>query len=142
MAPSDSRSVNCYGQNSGAALELGSRNERNQLGPLRKSVASSWNCKIGFEIGSCKSRKLTWLVQKWLGSRYHSGRTRDWLKMKNSAAPTVKREAEKTGIRNAEGHGWADSVRSGWSGATLRRPGSVETVKPTFIGRLGQVGML
>jgi molybdopterin-biosynthesis enzyme MoeA-like protein len=24
-----------------------------------KSVASSWNCKIGFEIGSCQSRKLT-----------------------------------------------------------------------------------
>jgi hypothetical protein len=44
-------------KNSGAALELGFRNERNQLGPLGKSVASSWNCKIGFEIGSCKSLK-------------------------------------------------------------------------------------
>jgi hypothetical protein len=30
-----------------------------------------------------------------LGSRYVSGRTRDWLKMKNPDAPVVKREAEE-----------------------------------------------
>ena len=30
-----------------------------------------------------------------VGSRYHSGRTRDWLKFKNPAAPAVKREAEE-----------------------------------------------
>jgi ATP-dependent DNA ligase len=35
------------------------------------------------------------LVSKQLGSRYTSGRTRDWLKMKNPAAPAVKREAEE-----------------------------------------------
>jgi hypothetical protein len=28
-------------------------------------------------------------------SRYRSGRTRDWLKFKNSNAPAVKREAEE-----------------------------------------------
>jgi hypothetical protein len=30
-----------------------------------------------------------------VGSRYRSGRTRDWLKFKNPAAPAVKREAEE-----------------------------------------------
>jgi hypothetical protein len=30
-----------------------------------------------------------------LGSRYVSGRTRDWLKMKNPEAPGVRREAEE-----------------------------------------------
>jgi hypothetical protein len=30
-----------------------------------------------------------------LGSSYRSGRSRDWLKMKNPAAPAVKREAEE-----------------------------------------------
>jgi hypothetical protein len=30
-----------------------------------------------------------------LGSRYRSGRSPDWLKMKNPAAPAVKREAEE-----------------------------------------------
>jgi ATP-dependent DNA ligase len=35
------------------------------------------------------------IVSKRLGSRYVSGRTRDWLKMKNPEAPAVKREAEE-----------------------------------------------
>ena len=35
------------------------------------------------------------IVSKRLGSRYRSGRPRDWLKMKNPAAPAVKREAEE-----------------------------------------------
>jgi hypothetical protein len=35
------------------------------------------------------------LVSKRLGSPYVSGRTRHWLKFKNPAAPTVKREAEE-----------------------------------------------
>jgi bifunctional non-homologous end joining protein LigD len=42
-------------------------------------------CKMGLEG----------IVSKRLGSRYVSGRTRDWLKMKNPAAPAVKREAEE-----------------------------------------------
>ena len=33
------------------------------------------------------------IVSKRLGSRDTSGRTRDWLKFKNPAAPAVKREA-------------------------------------------------
>jgi ATP-dependent DNA ligase len=35
------------------------------------------------------------IVSKRLGSRYRSGRSKDWLKFKNPAAPAVKREAEK-----------------------------------------------
>jgi bifunctional non-homologous end joining protein LigD len=38
---------------------------------------------------------LEGIVSKRLGSRYTSGRTRDWLKFKNPAAPAVKREAEQ-----------------------------------------------
>jgi bifunctional non-homologous end joining protein LigD len=42
-------------------------------------------CQLGFEG----------IVSKRLGSRYRSGRSPDWLKMKNPAAPAVKREAEE-----------------------------------------------
>jgi ATP-dependent DNA ligase len=34
-------------------------------------------------------------VSKRLGSHYRSGRSPDWLKFKNPAAPAVKREAEE-----------------------------------------------
>jgi bifunctional non-homologous end joining protein LigD len=42
-------------------------------------------CKLGFEG----------IASKRLGSRYRSGRSPDWLKMKNPVAPAVKREAEE-----------------------------------------------
>jgi bifunctional non-homologous end joining protein LigD len=42
-------------------------------------------CKMGLEG----------IVSKRLGSRYRSGRSRDWLKFKNPAAPAVTREAEE-----------------------------------------------
>jgi bifunctional non-homologous end joining protein LigD len=42
-------------------------------------------CKMGLEG----------IVSKRLGSRYRSGRSNDWLKMKNPNAPAVKREAEE-----------------------------------------------
>jgi ATP-dependent DNA ligase len=42
-------------------------------------------CKMGLEG----------IVSKHKTSTYRSGRRHDWLKMKNSAAPAVKREAEK-----------------------------------------------
>jgi bifunctional non-homologous end joining protein LigD len=35
------------------------------------------------------------IVSKRVGSRYVSGRTDDWIKVKNPAAPAVKREAEE-----------------------------------------------
>jgi bifunctional non-homologous end joining protein LigD len=38
---------------------------------------------------------LEGIVSKRLGSPYRSGRSPDWLKMKNPAAPAVKREAEE-----------------------------------------------
>jgi bifunctional non-homologous end joining protein LigD len=42
-------------------------------------------CKLGCEG----------IVSKRLGSRYDSGRSKTWLKIKNSKAPAVKREAEE-----------------------------------------------
>jgi bifunctional non-homologous end joining protein LigD len=42
-------------------------------------------CKLGFEG----------IVSKRLGSTYLSGRSHDWIKTKNPAAPAVKREAEE-----------------------------------------------
>ena len=35
------------------------------------------------------------IVSKRLGSTYRSGRTDQWLKIENPAAPAVKREAEE-----------------------------------------------
>jgi ATP-dependent DNA ligase len=35
------------------------------------------------------------IVSKRLGSRYRSGRSKDWLKFKNPDAPAVKREVEE-----------------------------------------------
>jgi bifunctional non-homologous end joining protein LigD len=42
-------------------------------------------CKLGLEG----------IVSKRKDSTYRSGRSPDWLKMKNAAAPAVKREAEE-----------------------------------------------
>jgi ATP-dependent DNA ligase len=42
-------------------------------------------CKMGLEG----------IVSKRRGSRYRSGRSPDWLKFKNPAAPAVKREEEE-----------------------------------------------
>jgi hypothetical protein len=43
---------------------------------------------------------LEGIVSKRLGSRYCSGRSPDWLKFKNPAAPAVRREAEDWGKRS------------------------------------------
>jgi bifunctional non-homologous end joining protein LigD len=43
---------------------------------------------------ACKMR-LEGIVSKRKGSTYRSGRSPDWLKMKNADAPAVKREAEE-----------------------------------------------
>ena len=42
-------------------------------------------CKLGLEG----------ILSKRIGSRYRSGRSRDWIKLKNPNAPAVKREAEE-----------------------------------------------
>ena len=39
------------------------------------------------------------IVSKRLGSRYRCGRSADWLKLKNPAAPAVRREAEEDWAR-------------------------------------------
>ena len=55
------------------------------LGAPRGHRCVRHGCKMGLEG----------IVSKRLGSRYRSGRSPDWLKFKNPAAPPVKREAEE-----------------------------------------------
>jgi bifunctional non-homologous end joining protein LigD len=50
-------------------------------------------CKLGVEG----------IVSKRLGSRYVSGRSRDWLKFKNSSHPAVRREQEDWGKMRRRG---------------------------------------
>jgi bifunctional non-homologous end joining protein LigD len=38
---------------------------------------------------------LAGIVSKRLGSPYRSGRSKDWVKIKNPAAPAMTREAEE-----------------------------------------------
>jgi ATP-dependent DNA ligase len=53
----------------------------------KRELRQHWQhaCKLGLEG----------IVSKRLGSRYRSGRSKDWLKFKNPEAPAVKREAEE-----------------------------------------------
>jgi ATP-dependent DNA ligase len=46
-------------------------------------------------FGIMRMRGLEGIVSKRKDSAYRSGRLPDWLKMKNSDAPAVKREAEE-----------------------------------------------
>jgi bifunctional non-homologous end joining protein LigD len=50
-------------------------------------------CKMGLEG----------IVSKRLGSPYRSGRSKDWIKSKNPAAPAVKREAEEDWGKRSRG---------------------------------------
>ena len=59
--------------------------------PERTPGASGWHCRVPH---ACKMG-LEGIVSKRLGSRYRSGRSPDWLKFKNPAAPAVKRKAEE-----------------------------------------------
>ena len=52
---------------------------------LRSSIVFHHACKLGCEG----------IVSKRLGSSYRPGRSADWVKVKNPAAPAVKREAEE-----------------------------------------------
>jgi ATP-dependent DNA ligase len=58
-------------------------------------VAKLLSCKLGLEG----------IVSKRKGSMYRSGRSPDWLKMKNSDAPAVKREAEEDWGKRARASG-------------------------------------
>ena len=44
-------------------------------------------------VTGAAARRYEGIVSKRLGSRYRSGRIRDWLKFKNPEGPAVKREA-------------------------------------------------
>jgi hypothetical protein len=44
---------------------------------------------------NCQLLRFECIVSKRKGSPYRSGRSPDWLKMKNPDAPAVKREAEE-----------------------------------------------
>jgi bifunctional non-homologous end joining protein LigD len=59
-------------------------------------------CKLGLEG----------IVSKRLGSPYRSGRSQNWIKSKNPAAPAVKREAEE---------GWGSTTRVGFSQCSKHR---------------------
>jgi bifunctional non-homologous end joining protein LigD len=50
-------------------------------------------CKMG----------LDGIVSKRLGSRYRSGRSKDWLKFKNPEAPAIKRKPRRTGAGRKAG---------------------------------------
>jgi hypothetical protein len=56
-------------------------------------VMASFKC-IRYRPHACKMG-LEGIVSKRLGSRYRSGRSKDWLKFKNADAPAVKREAKE-----------------------------------------------
>ena len=51
----------------------------------------------------CHAHASSGIVSKCLGSPYRSGRSRHWVKSKNPAAPTVKREAKKDWASSAIG---------------------------------------
>jgi bifunctional non-homologous end joining protein LigD len=48
-----------------------------------------------FEPSHASELGLEGIVSRRRGSRYISGRSRDWLKFKNPDAPAVKREAKE-----------------------------------------------
>jgi hypothetical protein len=64
------------------------------------SVGSSYvsippaNRKLAADFSAEEKSKFH-SVRVGLGSRYRSGRSKDWLKLKNPDAPAVKREAEE-----------------------------------------------
>jgi bifunctional non-homologous end joining protein LigD len=91
-------------------LELDGRDLRREPLEVRKATLASLLRRAGAGVRlnehlehedggvvfrhACKL-KLEGIVSKRLGSVYRSGRSRDWLKMKNPDAPAVRREAEE-----------------------------------------------
>jgi bifunctional non-homologous end joining protein LigD len=91
-------------------LEINGQDLRREPLEVRKRELGKllrWTAQVGLQFNehiaepgdvvfrhACKMG-LEGIVSKRLGSRYVSGRTRDWLKMKNPAAPAVKRGAEE-----------------------------------------------
>jgi ATP-dependent DNA ligase len=64
--------------------------------PCGSSLATDTISRRAFLRSSRRSRSLgrEGIVSKRLGSAYRHGRVNHWLKIKNHAAPAVKRETE------------------------------------------------
>jgi bifunctional non-homologous end joining protein LigD len=90
-------------------LELNGQDMRREPIEVRKATLASVlrSCRAGLQFNqhlehpgdivfrhACKMG-LEGIVSKRLGSRYISGRSRDWLKFKNPNAPAVNREFEE-----------------------------------------------
>jgi len=68
------------------------------LAVLRFTSSNLIGCSTGRSAAEFRHAcKLSYegIVSKRLGLPYRSGRSRDWIKSKNLAAPAVKREAEE-----------------------------------------------
>jgi ATP-dependent DNA ligase len=90
-------------------IEINGQDLRREPIEIRKRQLASLlrNAKAGLQLnehiaepaeavfGHACRPGLEGIVSKRLGSRYVSGRSRDWLKLKNPDAPAVKREAEE-----------------------------------------------
>jgi bifunctional non-homologous end joining protein LigD len=90
-------------------LELDGQDMRREPIEVRKATLASVlrSCRAGLQFNqhlehpgdivfrhACKMG-LEGIVSKRLGSRYISGRSRDWLKFKNPSHPAVQREFEE-----------------------------------------------
>jgi bifunctional non-homologous end joining protein LigD len=67
------------------------------------SIVFHHACKLGCEG----------IVSKRFGSKYRSGRSGDWIKVKNPAAPAVKREAE--GVAGSKWTTASDPSQNSWT---------------------------
>src|SRR5260221_13717225 len=94
------------------------RDARNAKGPRCCFDGSLQNAPSYEPPGASQrsSRHLEGIVSKRLGSRYRSGRSTDWLKSKNPAAPAGKREAEERGsakLKRRGGNSFAPALTLG-----------------------------
>jgi bifunctional non-homologous end joining protein LigD len=113
-------------------LELNGQDLRREPIELRKRELAKllrWAAQLGLQLNehiaepgdvvfrhACKLG-LEGIVSKRLGSRYRSGRSKDWLKFKNPEAPAVKGEAEEDwGARASNGF----NQKRSYAGRTLR----------------------
>jgi bifunctional non-homologous end joining protein LigD len=62
------------------------------------------------------------IVSKRLGSSYRSGRADCWVKVKNPAAPAVRRELKRLELRRARAPPPPWSVEGNWSGVLIEMP--------------------
>ena len=62
------------------------------------------------------------VVSKRLGSSYRSGRADCWVKVKNPAAPAVRREPKRLELRRARAPPPPWSVEGNWSGVLIEMP--------------------